>query len=107
MLNTVHVMQDITVDQFDDLVANITTSRYLGFNEAELTAEGHNHNKALHISMTCADTLISRVLVDTDSSLNVSPKSTLSQLQFERSELRASALIVVLLMDLGGRSLGK
>ena len=65
------------------MVANISASRYLGFNKAELTAEGHNHNNALHISVTCADTLISRVLVDTGSSLNVSPKSTLSQLQFE------------------------
>lgn len=34
VLNTAHVMQDIIVDQFDDVVANITASRYLGFNEA-------------------------------------------------------------------------
>lgn len=45
VLNTAHVMQDITVDQFVDMVANIIVSRYLGFNEAELTAKGHNHNK--------------------------------------------------------------
>lgn len=78
VLNTAHVMQDTTVDQFDDVVANITARRYLGFNKAELTTEGHNHNKALYISVTCADTLVSRVLVDTGYSLNVLPKSTLS-----------------------------
>lgn len=77
-LNTAHVMHDITFDQFDDVVANNTTSMYLGFNEVELTAERHNHNKALHISVTCVDTLVSRILVDTSSSLNVLPKSTLS-----------------------------
>lgn len=72
MLNTAHVMQDILVDQFDDVVENISASKYLGFNEAKLTVEGHNHNKALHISMTCTNTLIiSRGLVDTGSSLNV------------------------------------
>ena len=87
-------MQDISVEQFDDVVANIFTSRYLGFNKAELTVEGHNHNKALHIFVTCANTLVSRVLVDTGSSLNVFPKSTLSQLQYEGPEMRASTWIV-------------
>ena len=80
VINTAHMMQDITVDQFDDLVPNITTIRYLGFNEANLTADGYNHNKALHISVTCADTLVYMVMVDMGSSLNVLPKSTLSQL---------------------------
>ncbi|XP_050875207.1 uncharacterized protein LOC127078828 [Lathyrus oleraceus] len=49
VLNFAHVMQDITVDQFDDVVANITANRHLGFNEAELPLEGNAHNKALHI----------------------------------------------------------
>lgn len=80
VLNITHVMQDISVDQFDDVVANISMSKYLGFNKAELKVEGHNHNKALHIYVTCVDTLIFRGLVDTSSSLNVFPKSTLSQL---------------------------
>ncbi|XP_050920283.1 uncharacterized protein LOC127137919 [Lathyrus oleraceus] len=87
VLNVAHVMQDITVDQFDDVVANITASRYLGFNEVELPPEGNAHNKALHIPVTCTDSLLSRVLVDTGSSLNILPKSTLSQLQFKRPEM--------------------
>lgn len=87
-------MQDITIDQFDDAVANTSASRYLGFNEAKLIVEGYNHNKALNISFTCIDTLVSRVLVDTGSSLNMLPKSTLSQLKFEGLEIRASTLIV-------------
>ncbi|XP_050919835.1 uncharacterized protein LOC127137414 [Lathyrus oleraceus] len=94
VLNTAHVMQDITVDQFDDVVANIAASRYLGFNEAELPPKGKAHNKALHISVTCTDSLLSRVLVDTGSSINVLPKYTLSQLQFRGPEMRTSALIV-------------
>lgn len=87
-------MQAITVEQFNDVVVNIIVSRYLGFNEVELTIEGHNHNKALHISIACADTLVSRVLVDTCSSLNILMKRTLSHLQFEGPEMRASSLIV-------------
>lgn len=89
-----HVMQDIIVDQFDDVVANISASMYLGFKEAELTSEGHNHNKALHIYVTYAYILISRVLVETRSSLNVLPKITLSQLCFEGPKMRANVLII-------------
>ncbi|XP_050916342.1 uncharacterized protein LOC127131464 [Lathyrus oleraceus] len=89
-----HMMHDISVDQFDDVVANISIRRYLVFNEAELTIEGNNHNKALHIFVTHADTLTSRVLVDIGSSLNVLSKSTLILLHYEGLEIRASALIV-------------
>ncbi|XP_050896761.1 uncharacterized protein LOC127103553 [Lathyrus oleraceus] len=94
VLNATHVMQDTTVDQFDDVVANITASRYLGFNEAELPPEGNTYNKALHISVMCTYSLLSRVLVDTGSSLNVFPKFTLSQLQFKGLEMRTITLIV-------------
>ncbi|XP_050890765.1 uncharacterized protein LOC127096208 [Lathyrus oleraceus] len=59
VLNVAQMMQDITVDQFDDVVANITASRYLGFNETELPSEGNAYNKALHISVTCIDSLLS------------------------------------------------
>ncbi|XP_050919706.1 uncharacterized protein LOC127137279 [Lathyrus oleraceus] len=86
--------QDITVDQFDDVVANIITNRYLGFNEAELPPEGNTDNKALHISVMCTNSLLSRVLVDTGSSLNIIPKTTLSQLQFKGPEIRTNTLIV-------------
>lgn len=65
ILNETHVTQDITVNQFDDVVANITTSSCLGFSNDELPLEGHAHNKALHMFIKCQDSLISRVLVDT------------------------------------------
>lgn len=107
VLNTSHVMKETTVDQFDDVVVNITASRCLGFNEAELPLEGNGHNKALYISFTCIDTLISRFLVDTGSSLNVIPKAILTQLQVEESEMRASVFIVKAFMALEDRSLSR
>ncbi|XP_050889272.1 uncharacterized protein LOC127094487 [Lathyrus oleraceus] len=94
VLNIAYVMQDITVDQFDDVVANITTNRYLGFNEAELPPERNAHNKALHILVMCTESLLSRVLVDIGSPLNVIPKATISQLQFKGPKMRNNALIV-------------
>jgi hypothetical protein len=94
ILNEAHVTKDITVDQFDGVVANITTSRYLGFNKDELPVEGLDHNKALHISVKCLDNILSRVLVDTGSSLNVMPKTTLDKLTIEGTTMRPSPLIV-------------
>lgn len=81
------------------MVANITTSRYLGFNEVELPLEGNVHNKALHILVMWVDTLLSRVLVDIVSSLNVMPKATFIQLHVKGLQMRVTALIV---MDFNG-----
>lgn len=94
VLNATYMMHDITVDQFDDVVTKITIRRYLRFNEVKLPTEGTAHNKAFHISITWMDTLLSRVLVDTGSLLNVMPKNTLSQLMVEGYEMGASALVV-------------
>ncbi|GAU28982.1 hypothetical protein TSUD_391830 [Trifolium subterraneum] len=94
ILNEAHVTKDITVDQFNGVVANIATSRYLGFNEDELPSDGCNHNKALHISVKCLDGILSKVLVDTGSSLNVMPKTTLDKLASEGASMRPSSLIV-------------
>ncbi|GAU10110.1 hypothetical protein TSUD_421300, partial [Trifolium subterraneum] len=94
VLNEAHVTRDITVDQFDGVVGNITASRYLGFSEDELPAGGHNHNRALHISVKCLDNILSRVLVDTGSSLNVMPKTTLLKLAVEGALMRPSSMVV-------------
>jgi hypothetical protein len=94
LLKAAHVNQDITVAQFDGVCNNITASRCLGFIDAELPVEGPSHNKALHISMKCQDNTIARVLVDTGSSLNVMPKSTLVKLSLDGPVLKPSSMIV-------------
>ncbi|CAJ2644571.1 unnamed protein product [Trifolium pratense] len=94
VLEEAHVAKDITVGQFDGVVANITSSRYLGFNESELPSKGHDHNKALHIFVKCLGNILSKVLVDTGSSLNVMPKRTLDKLGSEGAAMKLSSLIV-------------
>ena len=69
------------MDQFDHIVAYITSFNNLSFCDEELPEEGRNHNLALHISMNCKEDALSNVLV-TDSSLNVLPKSNLSKLSY-------------------------
>jgi hypothetical protein len=94
VLNQAHVTQDVTVDRFGGIVANITTDGCLSFNDEDLPLEGKAHNKALHISTMCHDTVHARVLVDTGSSLNVMPKSTLNKMSIDGVYLKPSSLIV-------------
>jgi hypothetical protein len=94
VLSAAHITKDITVEQFDDVIACVTTGNFLGFNDDELPIEGKNHNKALHISLKCMDTILSRVLVDTGSSLNVMPKTTLIKLPVEGISMKPNTLIV-------------
>ena len=82
------------MNQFEGIVNRIYASNGVGFTDFDLPPEGRKHNKALHISMEIAKTTLSRVLVDTGSSLNVLPKSALLRLDYDRLLLRPSDLIV-------------
>ena len=73
VLEQAYVEHDVTVDQFDHIVANITSCNNTSFYDEELPEEGRNHNLALHISMNCKEDALSNVLVDTGSLLNVLP----------------------------------
>jgi hypothetical protein len=60
----------------------------------DLTVDGRNHNRALHIAMECKGAVLSHVLVDTGSSLNVLPKKALAKLNCEGLILTPTDLIV-------------
>ena len=82
ILNEAHVAHDVSVEKFGGIINNITTINYLTFTDDKLPIEGREHNKALHVSVKCADHMVAKVLVDNGSSLNVMPKSTLDRLPF-------------------------
>ncbi|XP_050876089.1 uncharacterized protein LOC127079759 [Lathyrus oleraceus] len=94
VLAQAHITQSITLDQFDGVVANITTCNTLSFSGEELPEDGQNHNRALHISVKCKDDALARVLVDIRSSLNVMPKRTLAKLSYQGPAMKPSALIM-------------
>ncbi|XP_050895516.1 uncharacterized protein LOC127102154 [Lathyrus oleraceus] len=94
VLEQAYVDHDVTVGQFDGIVANITACKNLSFYNEELLKEGRNHNMALHISMNCVSDTFSNVLVDTGSSLNMMPKSTLSRLSFQGAPMKGNGIIV-------------
>ncbi|KAI5418509.1 hypothetical protein KIW84_042946 [Lathyrus oleraceus] len=94
VLDLAYVDHDVTIEQFDSIVANITACNTLSFCDADLPEEGRDHNMALHISMNCKNDAMSNVLVDTRSSLNVLLKSTLSRLSYQGPPMRQSGVVV-------------
>ncbi|XP_058726836.1 uncharacterized protein LOC131598234 [Vicia villosa] len=86
------IKKKISVNQLEGVVSNINAGNGLGFTDTDLPSEGRNHNRALHISVECKGTMLSRVLVDNGSSLNVLPKSSLMRLDYSGVEIRPSEL---------------
>ncbi|XP_039686891.1 uncharacterized protein [Medicago truncatula] len=94
VLEQAFVDYDVTVGQFGGIVGNITACNNLSFSDEELPAEGRTHNRALHISVNCKTDALSKVLVDTGSSLNVLSKTTYTQLAYQDAPLRRSGVMV-------------
>ena len=94
ILNGSHVNPEIFVAQFEGVVTNISIGNCLGFSDDELPPKGRAHDKALHISIRCLDTVLSRVLVETGSSLNVMPKHTLFKLNMDGVMMKPHTLTV-------------
>ena len=94
ILNMAYVPQEISVNQLESVIANVNASHGLGFTDLDLTPDGRNHNRALHITMECKGAVLSHVLVDTGSSLNVLPKKALVKLDVEGVVIRPSDLVV-------------
>ncbi|XP_058784702.1 uncharacterized protein LOC131659544 [Vicia villosa] len=99
ILNAAHVTKEITVNQFDGMVANLTAGACMGFSNHELPPQGKAHNKALHIYIQCGKARLSRVLIDTDLSLNVMPKATLDKIALEGLVVRPSRLVKIKFVD--------
>ncbi|KAI5409556.1 hypothetical protein KIW84_055107 [Lathyrus oleraceus] len=94
VLDVAYVDHDVTIEQFDSIIANITACNNLSFCDSDLPEEGRDHNLALHISMGCKEDAMSNVLVDTGSSLNLFPKTTLTKFSYQGPPMRQSGVVV-------------
>ncbi|RDX91394.1 hypothetical protein CR513_26638, partial [Mucuna pruriens] len=94
VLNEVHVDKNISLDKFGEIVNNIMVNNYLAFSDEEISTEGRGHNRAFNISVKCLGHLLTRVLIDNGSSLNVMPKATLEKLHYDRTKVKSSTIIV-------------
>lgn len=93
-LNNAYIAKDINVNLFNDVVANLNASCCLMFADDDLPSNGREHNTELHISIKCTYVTLAWVLVGTCSSLNMLPKTTLTQQNTKGVQMRPSALVV-------------
>ena len=93
-LSVSHVTKEIIAYSFDGVMSNLASGAYLGFRDSELPPKGRAHNKALHILIQCGKTNLYRVLIDTGSSINVLPKTSLMKLTMEGTIIRPSSMVV-------------
>ena len=76
----------------EHLVRRIHATNYLYFTEDELDAEGTGHNKPLYVTVRCKDCLISKVLIDNGSALNVLPRHMLDEMPVDPSHMQPSVM---------------
>ena len=94
VLNEAYVPKDITGPSFENMVTSILVTNQLTFSDDELPPEGKGHVKALYISVKTNDCIVSKVLIDNRSTLNVCPMTTLEKLDIEPTHIRATSMVV-------------
>ncbi|XP_027090233.1 uncharacterized protein [Coffea arabica] len=94
VLNEAQVPKNIPIDKFTNVVEHVLAPNRISFPDEDLTAEGIGHNKALYISVRCNGKLLSKVLIDNGSTLNICPWNTLIKLGFQEAKLRPSTTVV-------------
>ena len=87
-LSEAYVTLTISVDEIDQLVGNIIADACIAFTDEEIPPEGRDSTKALHITIKCKSHIMPQALLDTGSSLNVRPMSTLSRLPIDFSDMK-------------------
>ncbi|XP_052483067.1 uncharacterized protein LOC128036197 [Gossypium raimondii] len=93
-LNEAYVASDISVNQLDRLVNNISADNFIFFNDDEIPSRGIGSTKALHITGRCKGSIVSGVLIDNGSALNVLPLSTLNRLPVDSSHMKTCQNVV-------------
>ncbi|XP_039043314.1 uncharacterized protein LOC120182393 [Hibiscus syriacus] len=94
VLNQTFVPKDVPVENIDRLVANIQADNFLSFSNDEIPSGIMGNSKALHITVRCKGHVLSRVLIDNGSALNVRPLVTLKKLTIDCMHMKNCQNIV-------------
>ncbi|WRX22821.1 G-patch domain - like 10 [Theobroma cacao] len=94
ILNQAYVDHDISVENLDYIVGNISVGNIISFSDEEIPSGGRENYKALYITTKCKGYTVAKVLLDNGSSLNVMPIRTLARLPINMSYMRKSQMIV-------------
>ncbi|XP_070025150.1 uncharacterized protein [Nicotiana sylvestris] len=94
ILNEAHILDKITVNHLEKIASKIFEVKRITFSDDELPMEGTEHNRALYLTVKCEDSVVSRVLVDNGSSVNICPLSTLQKLKIGTERIHLNSVCV-------------
>ncbi|KAK9984498.1 hypothetical protein SO802_034023 [Lithocarpus litseifolius] len=84
----------VTESSFEGMVLTVLATNQISFANDELPPEGREHTLPMHIMVKCEDMIVSRVLIDNGSALNVSLLSTIERLNVDTSLIRHITMII-------------
>ena len=76
------------------MVLTVLATNQISFTDDELPPKGREHTLPMHIMVKCEDIIISRVLIDNGSALNVCPMSTIERLNVDTSLIHPTTIII-------------
>ena len=83
MLKETHVPTSIADSFFEGMVSLVLATNQVSFSDDELPPEGRDHTLLMHIVVKCEDMIVTRVLIDNGSTLNVCLMATLERLNVD------------------------
>ena len=94
VLNESNVSDGISADKFADIVENVSTFHIISFSDEEMGPKGTEHNKALHLIVKITGMILSHVLVDNGSAVNVCPLSTIKRMGIDQERIQRSNTMI-------------
>ena len=94
VLKETYVPTGITNSSFKGMVSLVLATNKVSISDDELPLEDRNHTLAMHIIVKCEDMIVTKVLIDNGSALNVYPMATLERLKVDMSLIKPSTMII-------------
>ncbi|XP_015076003.1 uncharacterized protein LOC107020230 [Solanum pennellii] len=94
VLNEAHVPKETTVNQLENMTKRVFESNAITFTNDEFPKKGAEHNKALHLTVTCEGYYVMRVMIDGGSGVDICPLSTLQSLKVNSDRIRPSNIFM-------------
>ena len=94
VLKEMHVPIGITDSSFNGMLSLMLATNQISFSDDDLPPKGKDHTLAMHIVVKCEDMIVTRVLVDNGSALNVYSMATLKPLKVDMSLIWPSIMII-------------
>ena len=94
VLKEMCVPTSATESAFEGMVSTALATNQISFTDYALPPKGREHTLPMHIIVRCEDMIVSRVLIDNGSTLNVCLMSTMEQLNVDTFLIHPTTMII-------------